>query len=44
MQLLRLTWGRVVEDLIFEDTLALDAELRRSAHSGEREPVAGSRP
>ena len=43
MQLLRLRWGRVVEDLIFEDTLALDAELRRSAHSGEREPVAGAR-
>ena len=29
MQLLRLRWGRVVEDLIFEDTLKLDAELRR---------------
>jgi ketosteroid isomerase-like protein len=42
MQLLRLSWGRVVEDLIFEDTLALDAELRRSAHSGEHEPLAGS--
>jgi hypothetical protein len=39
MQLLRLSWGRVVEDLIFEDTLALDAELRRSAHSGERPPL-----
>ena len=41
MQLLRLRWGRVVEDLIFEDTLALDAELRRSEHSGEQQPVAG---
>ena len=29
MQLLRLRWGRVVEDLIFEDTLKLDAELQR---------------
>ncbi len=33
MQLLRLSWGRVVEDLVFEDTLTLDAELRRSEHS-----------
>ena len=40
MQLLRLSWGRVVEDLIFEDTLALDAELRRSEHSGERPQVS----
>ena len=30
MQLLRLRWGRVVDDLIFEDTLALQHELRRS--------------
>ena len=44
MQLLRLRWGRVVEDLIFEDTLALDAELRRSAHSGEHQAVAGTLP
>ena len=29
MQLLRLRFGRVVEDLVFEDTLKLDAELRR---------------
>jgi ketosteroid isomerase-like protein len=36
MQLLRLRWGRVVEDLIFEDTLALDAVLRRFAR---REPT-----
>ena len=30
MQLLRLRWGRVVDDLIFEDTLALQHELQRS--------------
>jgi ketosteroid isomerase-like protein len=29
MQLLRLRWGRVTEDLIYEDTLKLDRELRR---------------
>jgi ketosteroid isomerase-like protein len=29
MQLLRLRWGRVVEDLVFEDTLKLESELRR---------------
>ena len=36
MQLLRLRFGRVVEDLIFEDTLKLDAELKRrgEARSG----------
>jgi ketosteroid isomerase-like protein len=38
MQLLRLRWGRVVEDLIFEDTLKLDAVLRRFARR-EPEPV-----
>jgi ketosteroid isomerase-like protein len=42
MQFLRLSWGRIVEDLIFEDTLALEEELRRTSHSGEREPLAGS--
>ena len=36
MQLLRLRWGRVVEDLIFEDTLRLHDELQRS----EAEPLA----
>ena len=41
MQLLRLRWGRVVEDLVFEDTLALDAELRRSEHSGESQALTG---
>ena len=41
MQLLRLSWGRVVEDLIFEDTLALDRELRSTEHSGE--PLAATR-
>jgi len=35
MQLLRLRFGRVVEDLIFEDTLKLDAELKRR---GEARP------
>ena len=34
MQLLRLRWGRVVEDLVFEDTLKLDAELRRMSDAG----------
>jgi ketosteroid isomerase-like protein len=41
MQLLRLSWGRVVEDLIFEDTLELERELRRTEHSGE--PLAAAR-
>jgi ketosteroid isomerase-like protein len=40
MQLLRLRWGRVVEDLVFEDTLALEAELRRAEGVGRREPAA----
>lgn len=35
MQLLRLRWGRVVEDLIFEDTLKLDRELRRMGATPE---------
>ena len=35
MQLLRLRFGRVVEDLIFEDTLKLDEELKRR---GEARP------
>ena len=39
MQLLRLRWGRVVEDLVFEDTLKLDAILRRFALR-EPTPVA----
>lgn len=41
MQLLRLRWGRVVEDLIYEDTLKLDDELRRMGRgqSGERVPA-----
>ena len=38
MQLLRLRWGRVVEDLIYEDTLKLDAELKRMQLAGA-EPV-----
>ena len=40
MQLLRLRWGRVVEDLIFEDTLKLEAELRRSEPTARPEPAA----
>ena len=38
MQLLRLRWGRVIEDLIFEDTLKLDAELKRMEPT-QPEPV-----
>jgi ketosteroid isomerase-like protein len=40
MQLLRLRWGRVVEDLVFEDTLKLDAELQRRSGT-EAVGVAG---
>jgi ketosteroid isomerase-like protein len=40
MQLLRLRWGRVVEDLVFEDTLKLDAELQRMSGT-EAVGVAG---
>jgi ketosteroid isomerase-like protein len=40
MQLLRLRWGRVVEDLIFEDTLKLAAELQRMSDT-EAVGVAG---
>jgi ketosteroid isomerase-like protein len=40
MQLLRLRWGRVVEDLIFEDTSKLDAELRRMARAQQQEAAA----
>ena len=39
MQLLRLKWGRVVEDLIYEDTLKLDDELQRIARERSGEPV-----
>jgi len=39
MQLLRLRWGRVVEDLIYEDTLALQRELERS----QDDALAGAR-
>jgi ketosteroid isomerase-like protein len=34
MQLLRLRWGKVVEDLLFEDTQKLDAELQRMGQHG----------
>ena len=40
MQLARLRWGRVVEDLIFEDTLKLEAELRHPERAGRPEPAA----
>ena len=43
MQLLRLSWGRIVEDLIFEDTLKLDQELRRTEHYDPAHPVATAR-
>ena len=36
MQLLRLRWGRVVEDLIFEDTLKLDARAERRGDGAAR--------
>ena len=42
MQLLRLRWGRVVEDLIFEDTLKLDAELKRMEGARTAEPVGAT--
>jgi ketosteroid isomerase-like protein len=41
MQLLRLRWGRVVEDLIFEDTRKLEVELRRMAPA---DPVGATAP
>jgi ketosteroid isomerase-like protein len=41
MQFLRLRWGRVVEDRLYEDTQKLAATLDRSARSGASEtPVA----
>jgi ketosteroid isomerase-like protein len=40
MQFLRLRWGRAVEDLLYEDTQLLEAELRRMADRGVREAVA----
>jgi ketosteroid isomerase-like protein len=42
MQLLRLRWGRVVEDLIFEDTQKLVAELRDRERQGFGEAVPAS--
>ena len=43
MQLLRLSWGRIVEDLIFEDTQRIADELRRTEHSDPAHPVATAR-
>jgi ketosteroid isomerase-like protein len=40
MQLLRLRWGRVVEDRIYEDTQKLEVELQRMAREGVPEAVA----
>jgi ketosteroid isomerase-like protein len=40
MQLLRLRWGRIVEDRLYEDTQLLDAELNQMADQGVREAVA----
>jgi ketosteroid isomerase-like protein len=44
VQILRLRWGRVVEDLIFEDTQRIAAELRSREGSAAREPVAAGAP
>jgi ketosteroid isomerase-like protein len=40
MQLLRLRWGRVVEDLLYEDTQALAAALDVIAANGDDEATA----
>ena len=40
MQFVRLRWGRVVEDLIYEDTQALSAALEAIAESGTSEALA----
>jgi ketosteroid isomerase-like protein len=40
MQLLRLRWGRVVEDLVYEDTQKLAAVLTRVAEGGVEEARA----
>jgi ketosteroid isomerase-like protein len=42
MQLIRLRWGRVVEDLLFEDTAALSQALTTIAAAGR--PVATAAP
>jgi ketosteroid isomerase-like protein len=44
MQLLRLRWGRVVEDLIYEDTQKLDEELRRTAREESALPITAAAP
>jgi ketosteroid isomerase-like protein len=47
MQYLVLKWGKVVEDLVFEDTQRMEAALQRLADAGEEEATAnpiGTRP
>ena len=40
MQFVRLRWGKIVEDVIFEDTHKLVLTLNRIAEQGNREAVA----
>jgi DNA-binding PadR family transcriptional regulator len=42
MQFLRLRWGRVVEDYIYEDTQKLVGELERLGRHGPGEAVAAA--
>ena len=42
MQLVRLRWGRIVEDLIFEDTHVVGAALEYLAEHGVREAGLGA--
>jgi ketosteroid isomerase-like protein len=43
MQFLRLRWGRVVEDRLYEDTQKLAAAIERSArHGASRAPLAAA--
>jgi ketosteroid isomerase-like protein len=44
MQFLRLRWGRVVEDYLYEDTQKLAAELERMAERGVSEAELGHEP
>jgi ketosteroid isomerase-like protein len=40
MQFLRIRWGRIVEDRVFEDTYKLVTELRRMGEQGVSEAVS----
>ncbi len=40
MQMIRLRWGRVVEDLVYEDTYVLISELQNMARHGIAEAAA----